>query len=306
MRVALTRALEMGGVATTSATVPLVTRYKPQCVAMCGVCAGRRGDVQLGDVIVADRLWTYDTGASVVEKDEQGREVERFKADPFTYNLNALWKQAAESFWPDEGEAWLKDRPRSYDDQSDWLLARLNAGEDPRSHPDRPVRCADFARVVQALRKRGWLTPSGLGLTDEGRAYIDDKLLLHPDGLPEREDFAVCVGPIGTGTQVKRDPHIFDKLAERMRKVLGLEMEAAAIGAIAHLHGVERMIVMKGVMDHATRRRTTTSSSSRPAPPPSALSPSCGRTCVPRRPTSATSSSPAPPSNDRSRALLGC
>ncbi|WP_437971489.1 tetratricopeptide repeat protein [Sorangium sp. So ce260] len=258
VRVALTRALEMGGVATTNATVPLLNAYEPRCVAMCGVCAGRRGDVQLGDVIVADRLWTYDTGASVVETDDQGREMTRFKADPFTYNLDAIWKHAAESFRPDDAEAWLKDRPRSNDDQGDWLLARLLAGEDPRSHPERPSRCADFAKVVQALRKRGWLTPSGLCLADAGRAYIDDKLLLHPDGMPEREPFAVRVGPIGTGTQVIRDPHLFDKLSERMRKVLGLEMEAAAIGAIAHLHGVERMIVMKGVMDHADPEKSDT------------------------------------------------
>jgi nucleoside phosphorylase len=251
VRVAVTRALEMGGVATTNATVPLLSAYQPRCVAMCGVCAGRRGDVQLGDVIIADRLWTYVTGASLVERDDEGRETTRFKADPSTYNLDAIWKQAAESFRPDDAEAWLRDRPRSYDDQGDWLLARLLAGEDPRSHPDRTSRCADFAKVVQALRARGWLTSSGLGLADAGRAYIDDKLLLHPDGLPEREPFAVRVGPIGTGTQVIRDPHIFDKLSERMRKVLGLEMEAAAIGAIAHLHGIERMIVMKGVMDHA-------------------------------------------------------
>jgi nucleoside phosphorylase len=40
-------------------------------------------------------------------------------------------------------------------------------------------------------------------------------------------------------------------LADRERKLLGLEMEASAIGAIAHLHGVPKTLVMKGVMDFA-------------------------------------------------------
>lgn len=75
LRIAATRALEMGGVAAANAAVPLVTEYQPRCIAMCGVCAGRKGEVQLGDVIVADRLWTYDTGANSVDKDDQGREV---------------------------------------------------------------------------------------------------------------------------------------------------------------------------------------------------------------------------------------
>src|SRR4051812_5133660 len=60
LRVVLTRALETGGVATASAVEPLIAQYKPSCIGMCGVCAGRRGSVELGDVIVADRLWTYD------------------------------------------------------------------------------------------------------------------------------------------------------------------------------------------------------------------------------------------------------
>jgi nucleoside phosphorylase len=251
LRIAVTRAIDMGGMAAANAAAPLVTALRPSCLAMCGVCAGRRGEVNMGDVIIADRLWTYDTGSTVVEIDEQGHEVRRFKADPLTYNLGAIWKHRAESFQPDLTEAWVKMRPRSYDDQADWLLTRILAGEDPRTHPERRARCADFDRLVPRLRSFGRLEPSGLALSEAGRAYIDDRLLLHPDGLPEPEAFAVRLGPIGTGTAVVRDPHVFDKLSERMRKVIGLEMEAAAIGAIAHLHGVEHMIVMKGVMDHA-------------------------------------------------------
>ncbi len=252
LRFVATYALEMGGVATANAAAPLLLNYKPRCLAMCGVCAGRRGDVRLGDVIIGDRLWTYDTGAIVVEKDAAGRDVERLKADQFQYNLHAIWKHRAESFQPIASETWLAERPRPYDAQGDWLMSRLLAGEEhPGNNAERSVLCADFPKVVTALRKRSWLEPHGLRLSETGRAYIEDRVLLHPEGLPEPEEFAIHVGPIGTGVKVVRDPQIFNKLSERMRKVIGLEMEAAAIGAIAHHHDVDRVVVMKGVMDYA-------------------------------------------------------
>jgi nucleoside phosphorylase len=54
LRIGLAMALDMRGVPLANAAHPAIQRYAPQCVAMCGVCAGRRGDVQLGDVVVGD------------------------------------------------------------------------------------------------------------------------------------------------------------------------------------------------------------------------------------------------------------
>ena len=65
MRVALTRAFGMGVEAAGNAAARLVEFYKPQCLAMCGVCAGNPKRAQLGDVIVGDRLYRYDVGEDV-------------------------------------------------------------------------------------------------------------------------------------------------------------------------------------------------------------------------------------------------
>ena len=55
------------------------------------------------------------------------------------------------------------------------------------------------------------------------------------------------------------DEKIFDRLESTMRKVLGLEMEAAAIGAIHHVYrlpyDIRWMIVMKGVQDFADHKK---------------------------------------------------
>ncbi|WP_224240306.1 tetratricopeptide repeat protein [Hyalangium gracile] len=250
LRVAVTRALEMGGVATAAAAAPLVHAYAPRCLAMCGVCAGRKGMVRLGDVIIANRLWTYDTGKLVIEEDERGHKQARMWADMLQYQLNGRWKQCAESFQPEPPGAWLSQRPRPLDSQQDWVLAVLFAGQDPRQHPDRRKKCPDYGeKVIPTLRERGWLQRGDLALTVEGRVYIEEKLSRYPDGLPEPPPFKVHVGPIGTGSQVVSDPRVFEKLARSMRAVLGLEMEASAIGALAHQQNIPYMLVMKGVAD---------------------------------------------------------
>jgi nucleoside phosphorylase len=250
LRVGATYALGMGGVAAADVAAALVARLKPRYLGMCGVCAGRRGEINLGDVIIADRLWTYDAGSTTVEKDARGRERTVFKADPTQYSLPAVWIHPAQRFFPDTKASWIKRRPRSYEAQGDWLLSRLLANENPLEHPAQEDQCANFELVVDLLRRSGRLTQRGICLSKAGRTYIENKHLLNPGGLSRPAPFSIKIGPIGTGTTVVRNPHIFAQLSARMRKVLGLEMEACAIAAIAHHYSLQS-IVMKGVMDYA-------------------------------------------------------
>lgn len=241
----------MGAIASADSAASLIHELSPRCLAMTGVCAGRRGEVNLGDVIVGDRLWTYDTGSVMSEPDESGVPRQVFKADPMTYNLPASWKMKAEFFRIDPASPWLAQRPRSLADQERWLMAMLRDKADVLKSSERTARCYDYSKVVQRLRERGLLTSLGLELTPQGWAQSKDDLILYPDGFPEPAPFTVHVAPIGTGTHVVRDEYIFSKLSIHMRKVLGLEMEAAAIGAVAHRHDSLPAIVVKGVMDYA-------------------------------------------------------
>lgn len=236
LHVAVTRAMEMGTVSAVSAVAPLVDAYAPRCLAICGVCAGRKGRVELGDVIFADRLWGLESGRQIV------------------YSLDPKWRQRAESFSPDPLSPWLLERPRSYEIQADWVLERLLRGEDPREHAERKQRCADFPQVLQQLRETGQITGTPPELTATGREYIQQKLYEHPDGLPE-PGFRVHIGPIATADVVMRSESIFKELSARARRVLGLEMEAAASVAFAHLRRLEHTLVVKGVMDFADKEK---------------------------------------------------
>ena len=73
---------------------------------------------------------------------------------------------------------------------------------------------------------------------------------------PETLPIAIKTGPIASGNVVVKDGVTWDKLKKMgVRSVLGLEMEAAAIGEIARGCGVAEWIVIKGVMDHADPRK---------------------------------------------------
>jgi nucleoside phosphorylase/tetratricopeptide (TPR) repeat protein len=250
MRVAVTLAADMGGVETVLAALTAMHAHAPRCIAMCGVCAGRRGAVELGDVIVADRLWAYDAGKINVEIDDAGNRTERFQGDMWQYQLDRAWRAEAARFVPEDAESWLATRPLRYEAQVDWLLDVLASGEDPRRHSDRKENCADYTLVLEQLWKKKLVEDGTRTLTEAGRKLHERWANLHPDGPPEVPVFKIHVGPIGSGVSVVQDPHIFDRLSESMRKVLGLEMEASAIGAIGQQQSV-RAIVMKGVMDFA-------------------------------------------------------
>src|SRR5687767_5895814 len=60
LRVAAAWSGEMGEAAAAVRAVALIQELDPACLAMCGICAGWRGKVFLGDVIVADRVFSYE------------------------------------------------------------------------------------------------------------------------------------------------------------------------------------------------------------------------------------------------------
>lgn len=251
IRIAVTQALGLGGTNAVIAAAQLLKEYDIRCLAMCGVCAGRRSEVALGDVIIADRLWEYDTGKLKVEVVD-GARIRREQSDIEMYRLHpASWRQAAERFTIDRSATWLALRPRSYEAQGDWILERILKGIDPAQDRERSEKCASYDNALARLWRKNLLADGTLKLTDDGRKRIERLLLLHHNMLPEQPPLAVLVGPIASGAKVIEDEQIFSRLADPVRKVLGVEMEAAAIGALAYTQGLPYSVVMKAAMDHA-------------------------------------------------------
>ncbi|HYO71107.1 MAG TPA: hypothetical protein VEU33_34005, partial [Archangium sp.] len=225
----------MGGVAAITALLPLVEEYNPQCIAMCGVCAGRPGKTNLGDVIAPDRLFFHDTG----KKSPDG-----VKQDLTTYNLRADLKEDLKRFDFTErfrNEDWWKKRPVPYEWQENWALMKLYEGvKTPWMFPDFEQYCPQWRKVIAGLWESGYVQPNTSELTDLGRQRVEGVLFLHQGQFPDLSPtgklipFRVHVEPMGSGSQIIEDVAYWGKISEYMRKAMGLEMEAAAVGALAH------------------------------------------------------------------------
>ncbi|WP_437492801.1 pentapeptide repeat-containing protein [Sorangium sp. So ce1014] len=259
LRVAAAWSGRMGESAAAARAQGLIEELDPGCLAMCGICAGKRGEVSLGDVIVADRVYSYDEGKRVAAS--AGGGAGEFFHDIETYNLERTWNMDAALFAREfERQAALAaERPPSKASQAWWLrhalyASQVEGGPPPVARPERAQRCPGWAERIGELEAEGVLRigDGGLELTEAGMAQIRRDRLIYPDGPPQARPFRVHIGPIATGKAVQEDAGLFERLKPIGRKLLGVEMEAAAIGYVAERLG-RRSIIAKAVSDHGDR-----------------------------------------------------
>lgn len=223
----------MGREQAIAATTSLLQQQKNKikCICMTGICAGRRGKVHLGDVIFADRLWSYDAGKSVIIEG-----VENFQGDQLQFKPTPKILQRMQSFKVEE-ESWWDLRPLySLDYQERWLLLQLFDGNQPSNNELFQTYCPNFPEVIKRLRKRNWISSQGFNLTEIGSEQATKLKEESLYGLPNDPKFSVHIAPIATGNTVKEDENIFNYLADRdMRKVLGLDMESSGLAALGEI-----------------------------------------------------------------------
>ncbi|WP_438011248.1 pentapeptide repeat-containing protein [Sorangium sp. So ce321] len=260
LRVAAAWSGRMGESAAAARAQGLIEELDPGCLAMCGICAGRRGEVSLGDVIVADRVYSYDEGKRVAPGGDSDGE---FFHDIETYNLERTWNMDAALFAREfERQAPLaRERPPSRASQAWWLrhalyASQVEGGPPPVALPERAARCPGWAERIGELEAQGVLRigDGGLELTEAGVAQVRRDRVVHPDGPPPARPFRVHIGPIATGKAVQEDAGLFERLKPIGRRVLGVEMEAAAIGYVAERLG-RRSIIAKAASDHGDHEK---------------------------------------------------
>ena len=210
-------------------------------------CAGNPGDVALGDLVISELAYQYDEGK---------REIDSFVPDHRQSPISVAWKRAAEELKAEELPSYGSPSAR---DARYWLLERLHAGDDPRNHParDRYFKGGAWKVEVETFERDGLveIVDGTLKLTLRGKEEIQRSILLDIEP-PEKLPIAIKVGPIASGNVVVKDGVTWELLKKLgVRSVVGLEMEAATIGAVARSSGVPEWLVIKGVMDHADPRK---------------------------------------------------
>jgi tetratricopeptide (TPR) repeat protein/nucleoside phosphorylase len=208
--------------------------------------------------VAADRLFFYDTGKEIPGGVE---------GDLNVYKLRDDWKTTLEGMAAVaqfRDAEWFRDRPLSTEQREQRALVALrDALPEPWKVVDPELEIPAWQKIVASLRQRKLLAASGLKLTTKGRRAVEDLLIDHMGELPDTspagtfQPFRLHVAPIGSGSRVIENEEIWAFISRSMRKALGLEMEAAALGELAHRLRRERLdfIVMKGVMDFANRGR---------------------------------------------------
>ena len=159
MRIAAASFDEMGGDVSAFRATALIKFLDPACLAMCGICAGKKKDVFLGDVIVASRVYRYDSGKfSASRRDAEGLRVEEFFHDFKTFNLKDTWRMDAAYF------AREKDWTAELDQDAAALPG--DAAAVVPSHPDsspssQALRLRTSTRTARSAAPRS--PPSGTG-----------------------------------------------------------------------------------------------------------------------------------------------
>lgn len=246
-----------GSVETSLHLRPVLEEFQPRFAAMTGICAGDRREVKLGDIIVAERAFLYDTGKYVLDaqgKEEHLRDTDTWRSHPDVLHMVRLfngWKSGIQS-WP---------RPISKLQQRDWLLEKLlvpqaaRIDDIPRNNLD--TYAPAWRKIIRELQ-----TGESPYLTRERRlsdpAMVND-LFYGEEEFPyhDPDHSEVYIAPIASGNAVRADQPFAD-IQVPVRGTLAIDMEGAAfyrtVGEFADI----RSLVVKGVSDYADSHKDDT------------------------------------------------
>jgi len=232
----------------------LIERHNPRVVCMPGICAGYESKINLGDVILADRVFSVGEGKLKGKPTGTGSTVHL--DDQHHYPVLPPWDQRLGPFaleWSREEHPWLDSRPLAQDLQEAWFLYRLYLEPtlEPRRHGDAADKCPDGTMVYDSLLRKGLIERHGVvaTLTETGNNHLEE-LLARFAGLPVPKPFQAIKAPIATGHVVVEVADAFGVIHTTMRKALGLEMELVAIAHAARAHAIP-FLAAKGVSDFA-------------------------------------------------------
>lgn len=72
LHVMIAKQSQMGMAAASMLTTKIINKFSPNLICMVGIAAGRKGEVELGDIIVANESWDYGSGKIEPEEGTKG------------------------------------------------------------------------------------------------------------------------------------------------------------------------------------------------------------------------------------------
>lgn len=244
---ALARAIDMGMESGASAAQYYTSKLEPRFLAMAGFCAGKKGTVNLGDIIVPDKVYRYDGGKQLSET-EALPEIDAFR-------IEYLWKQRVERFEEQWWDSIQITRPITYEKQLYEFLDKMvnNDYVADISELIQNEQLPNINKIIAEHKDKGWLKLEKRKViaTDIGQEYYAEEYYLkYPQPYCEPK-LKVRIGALATGNKVQQYDGIFQMLEKSYdRKTYALDMEGYAIADIAKFNRIP-YIIAKGVGDYA-------------------------------------------------------
>ncbi|HEY1350317.1 MAG TPA: hypothetical protein VGF67_11905 [Ktedonobacteraceae bacterium] len=231
-----------------------IEEYRPRLAVMTGICAGDKRHVFLGDLVVAERTFTYDNGKMV--NDEYGRPV--YLHDTLTYQLHENIKRFVDSFEEWQAPVRSVPRPSSKRQQRDWLLETLSM-ESAGSLKAIPLTTLEtnapaWRQLVEELQQgpEPWLSPALVLHNKEAIEQLRYGRVPFPFRDPPHP--GCHIRPLASGSAVRSD-NPFKAIQVPVRGAVAIDMEGAAFCRVREsFPGVEWFIV-KGVSDYADHEK---------------------------------------------------
>ncbi len=225
--------------------VHVLELFKPLFVGMTGICAGDKKKVKLGDIIVADRAFIYETGKYV---EENGEATHLFDANPYHAAPDLI--QFARMFKGWKKDAAVLSRPASKHQQRDWLLGKLLDNATPHIHAipldERMLHAPAWREIVSELRQEAIpLLNEDLALLSKDQVYKLDEFPFRDPREPE-----LHIAPVASSHAVRSD-NPFSEAQIPLRKTLAFDMEGAALYEVAAGFPHTRALLVKAVSDYA-------------------------------------------------------
>ena len=137
----------MGMVCATNLCDSLIHSFQPRCLIMSGICAGRKGAVELGDVVIAKEAWDYGSGS--IQTDEEDKDDIEFEPAPL-YRQFYIGQENVFDFY---GQSLTKIKQKIYDNaitRKELKLAEVVEGEVNRKTHIKQGAMASGAAVIKS------------------------------------------------------------------------------------------------------------------------------------------------------------
>ncbi|MFQ2785240.1 response regulator [Aeromonas caviae] len=143
LKIALVTLPRMGLVTSAIYTMKAITLLKPKLMIMPGICAGVKGKVNLGDLIVADPCWEWQVGKI---------ESEKFRHETYQINLNGFSKGLVQTYSKEKlNEHWTTCSVKRPDQIPTLHIGALASGSSVISNEEKVQEIAEQHRKLLGL-----------------------------------------------------------------------------------------------------------------------------------------------------------